>query len=408
MTTNAISSAASLLDSRTKNEREILRLIRQKKSLPKAEISALTGLSAQSATVIIKKLESDNLVKRYPAVRGSVGQPKVPFGLNAQGAFGVGLKIGRRSFDMTLLDLAGNVRASLHEKIDYPTVEHLLSFSQRGLAVLTQQLNQQQRSFIRGIGVAMPFELWNWAEEAGAPSDALQAWRNIDIQSALYQHLGLPVFISNDAIAACGAEMAFGNKSRHRHFLYIFIGTFLGGGLVINNQLFTGKSGNAGAIGSLPFFSLNSQGEMSNKQLISQSSLYLLERKLTAAGFNGMQIYDNPEHWSFESIQQVPNKNSSDKVDDKYQQIITDWILQASEGIAYAAHCGFSMLDIDSVVIDGAMPSRIKKELVKCVDSQLNGADLRGVIIGSVCSGTVGSKAQSIGSANLPLIANYY
>ena len=408
MTTNATADDCSLLDNRTLNERNILGLIRQKKSLPKTEISTLTGLSAQSATVIIKKLESDNLVKRYPPVRGSVGQPKVPFGLNPDGAFGVGLKIGRRSFDMTLIDLAGNVRASLHEKIDYPTVAHLFTFSQRGLSVLTQQLNPQQRSCIRGVGVAMPFELWNWPEEAGAPSEALKEWKNIDIQSALYQHLNLPIFISNDAIAACSAEMVFGNQSRHSHFLYIFIGTFLGGGLVINNQLFSGKSGNAGALGSLPFFSIDSTGAWSSKQLITQSSLYLLEKKLTDAGFNGKHIYDDPDHWSFPTFQQNVDTNHHNRKSDEYERIIDDWISQAAKGIAFAANCAFSLLDIDSVIIEGAIPSDIKHKLIKCTNRLLSKADFRGVIPGQLCQGVVGSKAQSIGSANLPLIANYY
>ncbi|SVC42575.1 uncharacterized protein METZ01_LOCUS295429, partial [marine metagenome] len=48
--------APTLLDSRSANERDILTLIRQRSSLPKAEIAQLTGLSAQSATVIIKRL----------------------------------------------------------------------------------------------------------------------------------------------------------------------------------------------------------------------------------------------------------------------------------------------------------------------------------------------------------------
>ncbi|MEC7481017.1 MAG: ROK family transcriptional regulator, partial [Pseudomonadota bacterium] len=41
--------APTLLDSRSANERDILTLIRQRSSLPKAEIAQLTGLSAQSA-----------------------------------------------------------------------------------------------------------------------------------------------------------------------------------------------------------------------------------------------------------------------------------------------------------------------------------------------------------------------
>ena len=106
-----------LTDNRSDNERNILNLIRQYKALPKATLSKLTGLSAQSATVIIKKLEASGLVKPLAPIKGGIGQPKIPFGLNPEGAFGIGLKVGRRNYEMTLVDLEGNVRASRYESV---------------------------------------------------------------------------------------------------------------------------------------------------------------------------------------------------------------------------------------------------------------------------------------------------
>jgi len=376
-------STSELLDGRSQNERAILKLIRQERALPKAEIAKRSGLSAQSATVIINKLENDGLVTRLPAIRGGVGQPKVPFGLAANGAYGVGLKIGRRSYDMSLIDLSGEVKATLHENIAYPTVSSLLTFSKRAYSLLSQQINDTSR--IRGLGVAMPFEIWNWAEEAGASPDALATWRNIDIQQELHQQLQLPVFLSNDATAACSAEMTFGNSPRLTNYLYIFVGTFLGGGLVLNGHLFTGKSKNAGAIGSLPFVTHSGAN-----QLISQSSLYLLEKALNETGENGNRIYDDSEYWP------------------SYGKALTQWVDNAATGLAYAAQCAFTLLDLDGVIIDGAMPVDVKQQLLTKTQKVLMQSDLRGVSVGELVLGKVGSKAQSIGSANLPLIANYY
>ncbi|WP_334019745.1 ROK family transcriptional regulator [Alteromonas sp. S015] len=375
----------ALLDSRSPNERNVLTLIRQRASLHKAEIAQLTGLSAQSATVIIKKLEADGLVKKLKPIKGGVGQPKVPFGLNENGAFGIGLKVGRRSFDMTLLDLKGNVRATLHEKFAYPTVDNLLTFAKRAFNVLVKNLDAHQQRLVRGLGVAMPFEIWSWAEEAGAPKKELEEWREFNAQAALEDLLSLPVFIKNDAGAACSAEMSFGNPDNYDSFLYIFVGTFLGGGLVLNNQLINGKTGNAGAIGSLPFFNRTTQS-----QLIAQSSLYLLERKLNQAGSNGQHIYESPSHWSCD------------------KQIIDDWLNETARGLAFAAQCAMSLLDLDGVIIDGAIPDNIKYSLVEQTQSDMRGLDMRGVAKFEISAGKVGRKAQSIGSANLALQASYY
>ena len=377
--------APTLLDSRSANERDILTLIRQRSSLPKAEIAQLTGLSAQSATVIIKRLEADGLVRRLEPIKGGVGQPKVPFGLNENGAFGIGLKVGRRSFDMTLLDLKGNVRATLHEKFAYPTVSNLLTFAKRAFNVLIKNLDTDQQRLIRGLGVAMPFEIWSWAEEAGAPKNELEEWREFNPQAALEDLLSQPVFIKNDAGAACSAEMSFGNSQNYNSFLYIFVGTFLGGGLVLNNQLVNGKTGNAGAIGSLPFYNGSSQS-----QLITQSSLYLLERKLNDAGHNGQHIYESPSHWSCDT------------------HSIEDWLSETARGLAFATQCAMSLLDLDGVIIDGAIPDDVKNALVAHTQTAMETLDMRGLAQVHISEGLVGRKAQSIGSANLALQANYY
>ncbi|MBT3133898.1 ROK family transcriptional regulator [Alteromonas sp. ALT199] len=378
-------NAPELVDNRSANERAILTLIRQRIALPKAEIAQLTGLSAQSATVIIKKLETDGLVKRLTPIKGGVGQPKVPFGLNANGAFSIGLKVGRRSFDMTLLDLKGNVKATLHEKFAYPTVSNLLNFAQRAFNVLTKNIDAAQQSLVRGLGVAMPFEIWSWAEEAGAPKKELEEWKEFDPQTELESLLNLPVFIKNDAGAACSAEMSFGNPKQYDSFLYIFVGTFLGGGLVLNNQLINGKAGNAGAIGSLPFFGQNQQ-----RQLITQSSLYLLERELEKAGEDAKHIYESPSYWQCD------------------ESLVKNWVCETAKGLAFASQCAMSLLDLDGVIIDGAIPSNIKEQLVEATQSALKDLDMRGIKPAQVSPGHVGVKAQSIGSANLALQANYF
>jgi predicted NBD/HSP70 family sugar kinase len=371
-------------DDRSKNERDLLELIRNKGPLPKTKLAQLSGLSAQSATVLINKLEKSGLVKAHPPVKGRIGQPQVPFGLKASGAYGLGLKVGRRSFDITLLDLCGNVVSTVHEKIPYPEVDHFLSFAVRAYAAVTRALSEDEKKRIRGVGVAMPFEVWRWAEEAGAPNDVLSQWQNVDLAERLSTALSLPVYISNDATAACTAELSFGNAAAFSNFLYIFVGTFVGGGVVLNNAIFAGTSGNAGAIGSLPFSS--DRGE----QLINQSSLYLLETELSRAGFDGQQIYNTPDYW--------PIANS----------IIASWVQSASAGLAFTAHCATGLLDLEGIIIDGAMPDKVKASLVERTAAILHNTDMKGLSPPRVIEGMVGSKAQSIGSANLPLLANYY
>ncbi len=118
------------------NERLVLSLIRRHGNLPKADIARMTGLSPQTISIIMNQLEADGLLTRGNAQRGRVGQPSVPYSLNPDGAFAFGLKIGRRSVDLYLINFIGEVKAKLHQTYAYPTPQGVRDFAIAGLAQL--------------------------------------------------------------------------------------------------------------------------------------------------------------------------------------------------------------------------------------------------------------------------------
>lgn len=374
---------------RARNERKIMSLIRQHGALPKAEIANKTGLSAQAVTVIINGLEADKLLIRKKPQRGRVGQPLVPFALNSEGAFGIGLKVGRRSFDLTLIDLNGNVRATLHESFQFPIVNKMLAFLEKGLEALNLGLSSELRDRVLGVGVATPYEIWSWAEEAGAPPEVLNEWRTFDFTKGINGIINLPVYVCNDDTAACSAELSFGNPNHFDDFLYVFIGTFIGGGVVLNGSLYTGKSHNAGAIGSFPQPALNQQGKLSSQQLIMQSSLYILEQMLIDAGHDAKALWQSSEYWG------------------ELGSTLDEWIDKVADGLAYAALCSMAIFDFEAIVIDGAIPVTVREKIVRATTDKIAQADTRGLSPCRIVSGTIGGKAQSIGCANLPLLVNF-
>ena len=97
---------------RAYNERLVLSLVRRDGALAKSDIARLTGLSAQTVSVIMRSLEADGLLARGEPIRGRIGQPSVPMSLAADGAFFFGLKIGRRSVDLMLIDFLGGIVAA--------------------------------------------------------------------------------------------------------------------------------------------------------------------------------------------------------------------------------------------------------------------------------------------------------
>ena len=95
---------------RNHNERLILSVLQRFGPTPGSDLARMTRLSAQTVSNILRKLEGDEVVIRSEPVKGRVGKPSIPMKLNPDGAFAIGMKLGRRSAEVVLLDLCGSVR----------------------------------------------------------------------------------------------------------------------------------------------------------------------------------------------------------------------------------------------------------------------------------------------------------
>ena len=370
---------------REHNERLVLTLIRRHGALPKSEIARLTGLSAQTVSVIMRALEDERLILRGEPQRGRVGQPSVPMKLNPRGAFFLGLKIGRRSVEMVLTDFLGAILARRVRQHHYPDFDSVLAFAVDSARGLVASLPEDERERVEGLGIAMPFEIWGWAAMIGVEPEAMTPWKQRDIRRELSDGLGLPVFLQNDATAACSAELVFGLHEQPSDFLHFYVAFFIGGGVVLDGRLFQGPTGNAGAVGSMPV--PDRTGRM--RQLIDLASLASLERRLQAQDIDTSPLWASPEHWT------LP------------EAIVGDWLDEASEALAHAVHAALAVLDVSAVKIDGWMPARLRDDLADRVAACLRRHDLTGLNLPAIQKGSIGPDARALGAASQPLLTRF-
>jgi len=76
-------------------------------------------------------------------------------------------------------------------------------------------------------------------------------WNGVQLDLELTKLIGLPVRIENDANAAAWGEAKFGAGRNRAHMLMLTIGTGVGGGIVVNNELYRGAFGIAAEFGHL-------------------------------------------------------------------------------------------------------------------------------------------------------------
>ena len=361
---------------RAHNERLVLSLVRCHGALSRAEIARRTRLSAQAVGVIVAALERDGLMARGKRLRGRVGQPSVPIRLAPDGAFGLGLKIGRRSAEFSALDFAGHTRFYERAVYAHPVPGEVVGFAAGALARARLALSVGTDR-VAGIGVAAPFQMWNWLDKVGV---SMEAWRAFDLAGAVAEASGLPVTLSNDATAACAAEQMFGRGRELADFAYLFVGYFAGGGVVLNHAVHAGRTGNAGAMGSLP---------IGGGQLIDHASLHLLEARLRADGLDPLEALVPTGAWS------------------GFEAALAHWLETAGRALAQAAVAACCVIDFPAVVIDGNVPPHVRAMLVEATRRHLARIDRQGIEMGEILEGTVGAQARVRGAAALPLAARY-
>jgi glucokinase len=102
---------------------------------------------------------------------------------------------------------------------------------------------------VRGVGIGAPGAI---NPESGevifAPN--LQ-WKNAPLQKALEKHLGVPVFVENDCNVCTLGIHEVELKGKSRSLLGIFLGTGIGGGLILDGQLYSGFNRTAGEVGHM-------------------------------------------------------------------------------------------------------------------------------------------------------------
>ena len=341
------------------NERLVISLLRRHGWLTKADLARHTGLSAQTMTVIVKRLVENDLLVQGDKQRGRVGQPSTPFGLNPRGAVSIGIKIGRRSLDLIAMGFDGVVIDRRTERFAVPEAQSTLALIREGLPMLIAALPEGLQTRILGAGIAMPRTMSGWEDEMNLPPDALAGWADVDITAEIEALVKAPTYLLHDVSAACLAELCFGVGKNIQNFFYIYVGSFVGGGLVLSNQLQTGAHGSAASIGSLP---TGLYMESNAAQLIEKASLTGFEALARAAGHGDPHAFYYGEQ------------------DESTTELFSQWARNAADSLAFAVTVTAAVLDLDAVVIAGGLPHDRVAELVKQTHVRLPFYKQRGCI----------------------------
>ncbi|BAN28139.1 putative ROK family transcriptional regulator (plasmid) [Caballeronia insecticola] len=376
------------------NERLLLQALRRTEPASKADLARHANLTSTAVGTIIESLGKAGLIE-YSGRRldGQRGQPASLIRLDPRGAFGIGVRLDRTGIETVLVNFAGDVLARSALDTVLPEPSAVLQIVQRDIHKMLGLLSEAERERLTGVGIAQPFNLGSWLRELALPAETFRAWDQTDFADELSRALSLPVFSENDGNAAATAELFYGHGRRCDDFVYLFLGSAIGGGIAINGDCLRGTSGNAGDIGVIPVppSRLPSAPQPSGPWdiLLSRASLNALVRHLNYCG----AAADNRVDLQACIESRLP--------------AVDEWIDDCIEALAPALRATLCVLDVPMVVIDSDIDGGLLDKLVKRLAATLaaNAPEARGTP--TLVRGTFGPDAGAIGAATLPMFFNF-
>ena len=175
-------------------------------------------------------------------------------------------------------------------------------------------------------------------------------WIGTNLVKILEEKYNLPAVLENDVNCVALGEKWIGAGKDLSNFICLTIGTGIGGGIILNNQLFRGENFVAGEFGH----TLIKKGEF--EQFASTTALIRLVKEKTGKILNGKEIFDLEKKEIVE-----------------YQEVISEWIENLTDGLSSIVYC-FNPANIilGGGVIGQGEPliNRIKNSLFKKIGPQ--------------------------------------
>lgn len=233
------------------NQAVILDSIRRSvEGLSRVELAGSAGLAAQTVSNICRRLLDAGLIMEAGKEASGPGKPRTILRLNPKGMYAVGVHIDPAVTSISLVDAIGTVL----ETLEHPT--DLASTPEDSVAAMGREIRAVvdrsgvDRLRVAGVGVATPGPIDAAAGTVVDPPH-MPGWRRVPVRSILQEATGLPVVMDKDVTAAVVAEQWTGATGTATSLVYIYIGTGIGAGLILGDEVVRGSSGNAGEIGHI-------------------------------------------------------------------------------------------------------------------------------------------------------------
>lgn len=319
-------------------ERAILGLVLRRGPLTQTQIAKSIDRSQQTVSRLLAGLVKRGALRQGDRVSsGKRGQLSVNIEIVPDFAYTFGIGILWDALSATLMDFSGKVMDSRLTTMTSMTHDKVVQTLRQMLGELISQWSiDAGRVF--GAGVGIPGTFMRESGQVNTPL-ILDEWTDMKIEAVLADDLELPVWVENDGNAAAIGESLFGVGRRVADFVYLYVATGLGGGVIHDGELLRGNYGNAGEV-----------AQLLPPNIYPHPNLELL-RKLVCK--HGVQI-DTVSELVAEFDVDWPG--------------VDEWIVRSRDSFSLIASASAALLDPDVIVIGGRIPKSLAEAVIPHIE----------------------------------------
>lgn len=214
------------------------------------DLSKELNVSVPKVTALVNELIQEGHLREFGKIESTGGRKPNLFGLAPDSAFFVGVDVKQSHINIALSDSRKNL-VQVAERLPYK-----LDNTRESLDQLCGQIN----AFIAGLSVpkdkilGLGMNLSGRINYATGYSYSFFFFDEQPLSQIIESKVGLPVFLENDSRAMAYGEFSSGVVGKERDVLFLNLDYGIGVGIMIDGQLYYGKSGYAGEVGHIPIF----------------------------------------------------------------------------------------------------------------------------------------------------------
>lgn len=161
----------------------------------------------------------------------------------------IGIDVGGTNIKAGAVDYQGNILAGMRvlSEAAISSADAILDKLQR---IVTDLVSQMKGQSPMGIGFGIPGAI-NSIDGVVTQAPNFPGLNGLPLRNLMAERLKLPCFIDNDANCIAFGEMWIGAGRDYSHILLLALGTGIGGGVIIDNEMLRGADGMAGELGHI-------------------------------------------------------------------------------------------------------------------------------------------------------------